>query len=85
MTTQLIDVVDESQLEFEPMVGRRVSLIVKSRLGKPLVCLHLSPEAAMALVADGEQAIDLAEAGVEDDGSDAAYDARQDDRIGAGL
>lgn len=70
----LIDVVDDNQIESEPMIGRRVSLLVKSRTGGKLVCLHLSPEAAVGLLADLEQAIDQADAGLEDDGSDAAHD-----------
>lgn len=85
MSATVLDVVDEDQLELEPMVGQRVSLLVKSRTGTGQVCLHLSPEAAIGLLADLEQAIDLAESAGEDDGSDAAHDARQDDRIAAGA
>lgn len=85
MTTETFDVVTEDQLVVEPMSGAQVSLLVKSCAGLRRVCLHLSPEAALGLLADLEQAIDAAELGVEDDGSDAAHDARQDDRIGAGL
>lgn len=61
MTTDVLDVVDEGQLEAAPLVGGRVEVVVKSRTGKRQVALQLSREAAAALLADLERAVDLAE------------------------
>lgn len=61
MTTQTFDIVDDSQLEAVPLVGGRVEVVARSRVGRRQVSLLLSPEAARGLLEDLDKAIDLAE------------------------